>query len=409
MVLNNIKLNINSISLLNRFLLLYIPLVCVTISKGLFVQIQSITSFVAFSYIYLKTIKESDVKKDFFSKYLFLLFTIGTIIGLFNSAFRENDIYKWIQYSFLAFSGFIAYTSGYNTVITKKELNFIFFIFFVDMIMFIPLLITGSSSRTSIGTSNLYPLILILIFNTSYYKGVKTKRNILIYFCLLLLAYLISGMRSAIGVMLLSTFLILIYYFRISFIPKILKFIIFISMILGLSYFIIPNTIRETIHKRIEVVEERFSNTIFNDAGARLDEKEGEGRDLEALSARDEFINNIYPIDYFIGRGHGFVYFDKMQARVKAHVHISYYAMLTRYGVMGILFYISLFVYCIVNLLILFFKKRNFDNQILFGLFLSTFQILLISTIAASLIYSIHMFIIGFTIGYKKLMNNNNF
>jgi hypothetical protein len=213
-------------------------------------------------------------------------------------------------------------------------------------------------------------------------------------------------MRSSLGVMSLSLSLIAIYYVNIKFLFKFFKLFLFSLTILFIVLTFIPKTIISNIEDQVDSVIFRFETTIFNDYGVKLDGN-NDGRELETASALAEFTSEIDGFHYIVGYGHGFVYFDQMQSKVKAHLHMSFYAYYFRYGLFGVLFLFVMFFMTVKNLIWLFFKPRIFDNAVAYALWLSVLQILVISIIAASLISVIHWIIVGSAVGFTYKLNNN--
>jgi hypothetical protein len=386
-------------------LVLVIPFLVLLFSKAAFIQVQSVTIFLAcFYHLLNKEDLGSHYSKDGFLKFLIFIFLLGTIVGGIYTLYGHNDFFKFLQYSFLSFSAIVGYLFGFQRNFEKGILSFLIFILLADILMFFALIASGNEGRSSIGTSNLLPFIIVIFFNLKF----KSSNTIWIVFFTIfsILAYLLSGMRSSLGVMSLSLSLIAIYYVNIKFLFKFFKLFLFSLTILFIVLTFIPKTIISNIEDQVDSVIFRFETTIFNDYGVKLDGN-NDGRELETASALAEFTSEIDGFHYIVGYGHGFVYFDQMQSKVKAHLHMSFYAYYFRYGLFGVLFLFVMFFMTVKNLIWLFFKPRIFDNAVAYALWLSVLQILVISIIAASLISVIHWIIVGSAVGFTYKLNNN--
>lgn len=99
-----------------------------------------------------------------------------------------------------------------------------------------------------------------------------------------------------------------------------------------------PYSLRERIESSVYVVSKRMQQTLLNEDGMRLDPKGG--RKEEAEFALEAFRESAGEIDYLIGRGYGFAYYDfSKDGEITGHVHITPIAFFVRYGFLGVFFY----------------------------------------------------------------------
>lgn len=393
----------NKFTSLELTFILFIPLITVLFSKALFVQLQSVTVFLGC----LLVITKYGWKRDnsIMSSFLLFLFFYGTIIGAFYLVFGNNDAYKMIQYSFLALSAYIGFKTGFKIAQKNNLFYFIFIFLLVDLLLFYALFFNGNKGRTSIGTSNLFPVLLIIFLNLESILSRKFKFLITFLLLTAVLAGLISGMRSSLGTIAISCGIVFIYKFQFLKSFKFLKYSIICTLFISICGFFIPDNIKSSVYVSVESIIYRFEKTLFNQDGIQLDSSSSNGgRKLEAESAIQEFNKNT-GLHTFIGYGHGFIYFDQMQEKVKAHIHITYIAYYVRYGLLGISFLTFFFLSSIFHLAKYFFKPRDLINSIKFGLWLSVLQILIISLIAASLISIVHWVVIGLAFGFEYFIN----
>lgn len=393
------EISVSIFLLKTKYIILFIllPLILISISSPLYVRGEAITSFVGFVLFYLY----GDKKNNYISRYMLVLLFQGVIIGAFFVVLGYNVFTKYIQYSMLALSGYIAFKVGYNCRLDNKYYAFIFLLFLSNILMYIPFLIKGNPQRTSIGSSYLYPLLLIFMFNLSSFKK-KGRFIIVCSFFLLLLIYLLSGMRSVLGTMAITTLLVFLYNLNFKSLKKYFLFAIIIILLGTGGYFILPRSVIEAATNRVEIVNKRFSQTLFNPSGAQLDEYGEGGRSDESKVALKVFNEREIDVTKIIGFGHGFVFNYMFES--KAHMHITFTAFYVRYGIIGVCFYLILFGSVIFFTIRCFFLKRSNANSIRLGLWLSALQVLMVSLIAASLISSINMCIIGMAFGYDKYL-----
>jgi hypothetical protein len=206
--------------------------------------------------------------------------------------------------------------------------------------------------------------------------------------------------------MAISFGLVFLYRFQFRSLLRLLKYVMICLLFLGVLVVFTPENIKNSLITNVDNVVYRFETTLFSEEGVQLDSSSSNGgRKVEAESAMDEFNENS-GLHIITGYGHGFVYFDRMQEKVKAHVHITYVAYYIRYGIIGLIFLTVLYFVSLANTIKLFFKPRSLSNAILFGLWLSVLQILFISLIAASLISIIHWVIIGLAFGFQYYINS---
>ncbi|WP_405202187.1 hypothetical protein [Dokdonia sp. LLG6352-1] len=386
-------------------LIILIPFIALIFSKGMFIQLQSVTIFLACCLIITKGIK---VKTIYFSNLLFFLFFYGTILGLVYTILGDNSFYKCIQYSFLSFSAYIGFRSAFVYLSKFSIVHIVIFFIAADVLMFFALRFGGHFGRTSIGTTNLYPALLFLAFNSKIFNkfSIKIGLFILLFFCII--AYLTSGMRSSIGVMIFSSIIIVLYAFKIKNVGKILRISVLGGVLLLLMNVFVPSNFFDNVIKQLDNVAYRFQTTLLNDEGFRLDSKKGEGRDLEAQSALAK-INKNTGVHQILGYGNGFVYFDQMQSRIKAHLHLTYVAYYVRYGILGLFVLASLYLLVIFKSIKSFFRKKSFENGLSLALWISAIQICVISSVAASLISILHWIIIGMAFAYDKYLENKKY
>ena len=388
------------------FLLVVLPFVLIAISLPAYVQGQAASSFFAFFIFYLMNYKLTYKTNDFFSRYIFFLFVMGSLVGLIFSILGINSYYKWVQYSLLMLLSFLAYNAGIIVSGKKYLSSFIFLIVLADLLMAIPLILKGHVSRTSIGSSNLYPLLFTFLLNIHWFQNRRDRFKIFLSFFFLVIVYLFSGMRSGVSAMILSSLLILFYNFHINFTSKFFRLLFFVLLFFIIFIYVLPSSVRNFGMDRINSVMVRLDNTLFSDQGLRLDASEEGGRQLEAQLALNEFQERNEPINYIIGFGHGYTFYNFATQSSQAHIHMTYVAYFVRYGAVGLVFYFLLFVAVLYNICKLFFLKKNIINRLRFGLWISAFQVMLISIISASLINSINVFIIGAAFGLSKFNIN---
>jgi hypothetical protein len=394
----------NKLSALELALILIVPLCSIFISKSLFIQLQSVSVFVGCILVVSKYGWKRD--SSFMSSFLLFIFFYGTVIGSCYMILGNNDAYKMIQYSFLSLSSYVGYKTGF--IVAQKNNLFYFIIIFilVDLLLFYALFLDSDKGRTSIGTSNLFPVLLIVFIDLKSIASKKYRFLIIGLFLTAVLACLTSGMRSSLGTMAISFGLVFLYRFQFRSLLRLLKYVMICLLFLGVLVVFTPENIKNSLITNVDNVVYRFETTLFSEEGVQLDSSSSNGgRKVEAESAMDEFNENS-GLHIITGYGHGFVYFDRMQEKVKAHVHITYVAYYIRYGIIGLIFLTVLYFVSLANTIKLFFKPRSLSNAILFGLWLSVLQILFISLIAASLISIIHWVIIGLAFGFQYYINS---
>lgn len=386
-----------NISSVEWSLFIIFPFIALLFSKAVFIQLQSVTVFLACCFVIVSNNTEKTTR---FGRFILFLCVYGSAIGLYHVVDHYNDLFKYLQYSFLAFSAYIGFKTGSIYVSKHNLITIIIFLFLVDTLMFVSLRGAGHIGRTSIGTSNLLPVMLFLLLTIKKIDNYNQKLIIYVSVFVSIIAYLTSGMRSSIGVMTLSIIALIIYSLSWKLVSGLLRLIIILVILSFIISIFIPKSFINNIETRVDSVVYRFETTIFNDEGIKLDSNNNEGREEEAQSAIDEFFSNS-GFHEVLGYGHGFIYFDRMQQRVKAHLHITYVAYYVRYGIVGILFLVTLYSSVLFFMFRSFFKSKTFENGIRFSLWLSVFQICLISLFAASLISTVHWIIIGFAFAYE--------
>jgi len=402
-----IKIFNKQITAIELFFIMIIPLGALFISNVLYIQLQAITIFLACFVIVIKerTVK---IKNNVFLFTSLFLFGLGSAVGLYYVIFESNDTYKYIQYCFLTFSAYIGFKYGY----VKSQNNitdFILFICLSETILFIPLLFKNEFYRSSIGTSNLFPVILLLMLYPQFWNSSLSKIIGIIVFVLQILCILLSGMRSSVGLGLFTSVLLVIYLLRskkkrIYLINRILL-LLFSAICL---YFILPSSFLNSIDSKLHLVEQRLTLTLFNDEGIKIDTDDEKGRKkqgesvLKAIERKNS--NNIL----ILGYGHGFTFFDEMDNEQKAHSHITWTIFYARYGIIGLTLYIVMFCFVFVKLFFLFFSNISNENIFSFGLWLSVLQIFLLSLIAGSLVSIINWIIIGIAVSFDDMRRNKN-
>lgn len=389
----------NKLTLLELSLILIIPLLSILISKSLFIQLQSVTVFLGCILIMTRYGWKRD--DSFMSSFLLFLFFYGTLLGAGYIIFGNNDAFKMIQYSFLALSAYIGYKTGFEIAQKNNLFYLIIFFILVDLLLFYALFLDNNKGRTSIGTSNLFPVLLIIFLDLKLIALKKFKFLVTFLFVTAVLAFLTSGMRSSLGTMAISFVFVFFYKFQFKSLVRLFKYVVISIIVTGIFGVFVQDSIKAALVTGVENIVYRFETTLFSEEGVQLDSPSSNGgREVEAQSAMDEFTKST-GLHTLTGYGHGFVYFDRMQEKVKAHLHITYIAYYVRYGLIGIIFLVFLYFVSLVNTIKQYFKPRTLVNAIQFGLWLSVMQILFISLIAASLISIIHWIIIGLAFGFQ--------
>lgn len=404
-----IKIFNRQISLKELFFITIIPFGSLFISIGLYIKLQSILIFLACFFTVIKKENSIIIKNNIFSFTSLFFFGLGSIIGLCYVAFGDNDVYKYIEYSFLTFSTYVGFRYGY--IKSQGDIvSFIFFIFFSVVILFIPMFFSGKFYRSSIGVSNLFPVIMLFILCPQFRISSFLKTVALALFLLQILCIILSGMRSSVGNAVLVSVILLIYLLfdrRMQLGFVLMKRISLFLFCIICIFFIIPSNLMHSIDNKLNSVYNRFSVTIFNDEKIKIDTNDEKGRVIQAQSLLKAIEHKNGNNILILGYGHGFTFFDEMSYKEKAHSHITWTAYYARYGILGVILYIIMFCFVLYKLILLFFMNRNNYNIFSFALWLSVLQIFLTSLIAGSLISIINWIIIGMAVSfdtYKRII-----
>ena len=328
------------------------------------------------------------------------LFVFGSLIGLLNIITSNNDFNFYVIYSALSFLHLISFIAGCicackGTLVLYKIL--LYYSLF-DILMAIPRYIhRGTELRSPLGASLLIvPVIIVILSKQSLFKH-------WLYYIIPLGIYNVisSGMRSSVVVFFSTLFMSFLYIRN----PNIKRFVKLSSIFVILIIFslFIPNA-RNIASKKINEVEGRLERTIFNRNNFQIDEDAG--RVYESKIAVRSFYSSAELVDIIFGAGYGFTYSEGND--YKTHVHITYLAWFIRFGIVGQIIYVILFLSVIGYYFYFFFESRNSNSIILFSISTFCLSVLIMSLIAGSLIQSMPWFFLGILSQSKKIYNRNN-
>lgn len=294
---------------------------------------------------------------------LVLITLLAISVGGINVMLGRNDFREFIVYSILGSSQVLAFFVGYSTylkIVNNRRLFFelLYFVGSLELFQFFTRVVTvGLLQRSSLGFTFLLPFVVDKFSTAKSIKGLSILAGLLVFY---LIVIGVSGLRSVLILGFLIWLSALYYLFsaqakttsKIKRLRKrnFLKILLIGSVGIGIGIV----SFGEVFKRPIEIVSVRLSQTFFHADGVRLDPKGG--RLEEAQQAIEQFEEEAVDssIDYLIGRGYGFTFYEynllgetASDAEKTAHVHLTGGAYFVRSGFIGALFYASLLLWCL--------------------------------------------------------------
>jgi len=287
----------------------------------------------------------------FYLGFMLLILLQGLVVGSIRLVYLENSIEDFMQYSLLWALGILGFCVG-ATVAQSKDFQAVTKLFaslaFVELGAVFYRLNLGFNSRSSVGFTFLLPFISQYVVQRRRFDYVSAL-TILSLLGVSLYVVLFSGQRSVfvIGILLIIISGVVLWRSRSRSVHNVgtqnvvglrLYVAIMVVVLLGMAVLTYDYWINS-----FEVIVKRFSQSLFSPDSFRVDPNGG--RIEEAQIALDAFFQSTFWFKEIFGLGFGFVFLENNEyvSAWRAHAHITPVAYFARFGIAGVLFWISLF------------------------------------------------------------------
>lgn len=349
-----------SISFVTIFILF---LAEITSSSVFFVVAIGMTIVLALS---RNNVKLISAVKDMNCKYLIMYFAISSIIAIFNLLYGEVSLRAIIRDQYYVLRAITLFVLGYLLAYKYNKKNIyktvviwgtiLGFINIVEALGNIQVLSSSESVnavRSVIGNGRIEVVIAIFILSyTSFYAKEKifTRKIELLLLVVLLFALIMTFSRSNIGMLLIMLCVVLvsnIHRINTKFIKYIGQFILIILVGLIIFYFL-PSSLTQNFLEKLEHVSSEISNDRDWNVYSNVVQN---WRGYEVYLVKNEFFaGNLFTKIW--GNGFGKLVLTPYYYLVSSsseggipYFHNGFLTVLYKGGIIGILLYISFFVF----------------------------------------------------------------
>ena len=270
---------------------------------------------------------------------------MGTIVGAVYCSDGGNAVGKWLNYSGLGISWVVALYAGraMGGTLGWSSLVRVFLLAALgDVLMLIPRLTVINIDRAPYGTT--YLLFGLVILSVLPVAGRVIAVAAVAGALLGLAGGALSGMRVSLTFSVVSVLLAGAYALRLrrrrltNLAPRLIAAGMLVVPLAAAGASMLP-----TIETQVSFVQARLEATVFNQEGFTLDENVMGSRQDELERSYSEFEHRNDVGAWIWGFGHGFVYDNGIETT--AHVHVTPVAFFLRYGIIGVVIYLFMFVF----------------------------------------------------------------